>query len=195
AAQKPLLHVILVIAAMWFMLFLAYPNLVMTRLYANGRLENKSASERMASLKNSWPIIKEHWLGGVGMGNYTLALRHELKQNEQSYYYQPIHNVWLLVLAETGVLGLAVFLGILVYLIIFNFKFLISEKMPNAQYPMSKLFLGVGKSGDGTSALINLANLAVIIVIMCFDHWLWSLHFGVLFFWLILGLAKVYSKA
>jgi len=30
--------------------------------------------------------------------------------------------------------------------------------------------------------------LVALVVIMSFDHWLWSLHFGVLFFWLVLGI-------
>jgi hypothetical protein len=34
----------------------------------------------------------------------------------------------------------------------------------------------------------KIALIAAIITISMFDHWFWSLHFGVLFFWMIIGL-------
>jgi hypothetical protein len=33
-----------------------------------------------------------------------------------------------------------------------------------------------------------LSILAALAIIMVFDHYFWSLHFGVLFFWALLGL-------
>ena len=182
-AQKAVAQIILVGTAMVFILFLGYPNLIMTRIYpvkfsagaeslfngvnSPGRLEIKSASERVESIKNSWPIIKKHWAGGAGLGNYTLAMRNELKPKEQSYYYQPAHNVFLLAWGEIGIFGTLLFAGTIAYFIILNWKIRNDDKYINS--------------------IINLAILIALIVLLSFDHWLWSLHFGVLFFWLVLG--------
>ena len=74
AAQKNILQAVLISGLVFFILFAARPNLAMTRIYAGGRLENISLGERAESLKNSWPVIKNNWAAGAGLGNYVLAL-------------------------------------------------------------------------------------------------------------------------
>ena len=78
-----------------------------------------------------------------------------------SWHYQPTHNVFLLIWAEVGILGL---LAIAVLFFIIIKKFIIHDDWQ------------------------ALPVLLALIVIMLVDHWLWSLHFGVLFFWLVLGM-------
>jgi len=166
-AQKNILQTVLISGLMFFILFFQFPNLVMTRLYSGQRLEIKSKSERLESIKNSWPIIKNNWASGVGAGNYTLALERQLP-GEQSYFYQPAHNVFILVFSEIGLFGLLFF----ILIIIFPFVRLLRRREYAASRNDSKL-----------------AILVALIVVMSLDHWLWSLHFGMLFFWLALGLA------
>jgi hypothetical protein len=176
-AQKIILQAVLISGAVAFILFFQYSNLLMTRLYANDRLEIKSVSERLESIKSSWGIIKNHWLGGVGLGNYTLALSQEINPGEASYYYQPAHNVFLLVWAEVGIVGLMFFIGLIIY------AFVRLLRRPENEVPRDdKNELAYRDNNKRAWILIAL------IVIMCFDHWLLSLHFGVLFFWLIAGL-------
>jgi len=79
-----------------------------------------------------------------------------------------VHSVFLLAWAEIGIFGLGFFIA----LIIFSFVRLLRRR----DYAASR--------ND-----IKTAILAALIILMCLDHWLWSLHFGVLFFWLVLGLA------
>jgi len=60
--------------------------------------------KRLELLKNSFTIIFQHPLFGVGLGNYLLA------QNNFSSKYltlinQPVHNIFLLYFAEFGILG------------------------------------------------------------------------------------------
>ena len=88
-----------------------------------------------------------------------------LEAKKQAWAYQPVHNVFLLVWAEIGIVGLLGFLGLLGYL----------------GWSALKRFW---KEED----YISLPLLLALVIIMMFDHWLWSLHFGVLWFWLILGL-------
>ena len=177
-AQKNILQTILISGAVIFILFLQYPNLAMTRLYAGDRLEVKSTNERVESIKNSRLIIKNNWLFGAGLGNYTLALSRQMP-GQEIFYYQPAHNVFLLALAETGVMGFIFFIGLLFVVV--------SDRR------------GRGKlvySDDNRRLLRSLLLprndsiiLIALVVVMSFDHWPWSLHFGVLFFWLMMGLA------
>jgi len=159
-SQKEMLIAILLSSILIGVLFFQYNELVITRLGDNSRLEIKSRIERVASYNEALQIIKKYPLTGVGLGNYTLALSREIP-NQESFYYQPTHNVFLLVCAETGIIGLLFFVLINLSLLIFSFK----------------------KMNDRAVAII-----IALIVIMSLDHWLFSLHFGVLFFWLVLGL-------
>jgi O-antigen ligase len=71
--------------------------------------------------------------------------------------------VFLLIWAETGIFGLLFFLGLIIYLILrcFNFR-----------------------------NNVAVTSLIVLIILMSIDHWLFSLHFGILFFWFILGMVE-----
>ncbi|MFA6307155.1 MAG: O-antigen ligase family protein [Patescibacteria group bacterium] len=166
--QRGLAEVILVMGILLFILFGQYQNLITSRLSGEGRLEEKSTSERLVSYQESWQLIKNNWLAGAGLGNYTLALSQGINPGKAGYYYQPAHNVFMLVWAEAGIFGLIFFSGLIIWALARLFRF-------SAQ--------SVGSSRDGNKAAILIA----LFIIMSFDHWFFSLHFGVLFFWLILG--------
>jgi hypothetical protein len=54
------------------------------------------------------------------------------------------------------------------------------------------LFLGLilwGKMLDFRNHGVSIAILAACFIIAMVDHWFWSLHFGIFFFWLVLGIA------
>ena len=159
----------LIIGLTIFILSVPYGRLYNTRLAVldgatvGARLETKSLAERATYLKDALALIKKHPLWGVGAGNYGLAVAQEIVPEQLSYYYQPVHNVFLLILAEVGALGLIFWLVLLLKLLIDAFN-------------------------HRPTIALNLSLLAPPITIMFFDHWLWSLHFGVLFFWLLVGL-------
>jgi O-antigen ligase len=127
------------------------------------RLEAKSLSERAEYLEQAKTLIKTHPLLGVGLGNFGVAVAQTINKNQISYYYQPVHNVFYLVASEAGLAGLLMFILLLGFLIIDALKIIRANSLP-------------------------LALLGALIIIMAFDHWLWSLHFGILFYWLVLGL-------
>lgn len=78
--------------------------------------------------------------------------------NKPSWYYQPTHNTLLLIWAEIGLIGSIFFIGITVTIFWHN-----------------KLNLEAALIFPITTALL-------------FDHWLWSLHVGILLFWVILSM-------
>jgi O-antigen ligase len=69
-----------------------------------------SAVSRLADWRTAGAMIRDHPLLGVGKGNYLDLAR---LYNPWALAY-PVHNVFLLTLAETGVAGLAAFIALLV---------------------------------------------------------------------------------
>ena len=188
--QKGLAEIILVMGIALFILFSQYQNLVTARLTGEGRLENKSTSERLVSYQESWQMIKNNWLTGVGLGNYTLTLNWQTP-NQNSVYYQSAYNVFLLVWAEVGIVGLLFFIGVL-FVIASDNLFRHSGRRAGIQFGRENRVSGLRVKPAMTGCFMAPRNDSVIlialIVIMSLDHWLFSLHFGVLFFWLVLGL-------
>ena len=54
-------------------------------------------------------MIKESPIVGNGLGNFLVQLPHVLVSRE-IYFLQPVHNIYLVLLSETGSTGLAIFL-------------------------------------------------------------------------------------
>ena len=135
-------------------------NATSQRILGNSRLENKSSVERISGAQDAQKIIKNHFLFGVGVGNYSLAVKKELYPSEESYFYQPVNNVFLLLLAEIGIFGLMSFLFLISY---FFFRF-------------------------SRNNIYILSFLLAFIIMFSFDHYYWSLHFGILLFFFSLGM-------
>lgn len=126
---------------------------VSTRLAGTERLEIKSTSERISYFGEAWQLIKNHPLLGVGLGNYTLAVHNEINPNREAFDYQPVHNIYLLILVELGLVGFILWLVLIFFII---------KKLSIASYQLPVVILTIG----------------------LFDHYLWTLYFGVMLFWI-----------
>jgi hypothetical protein len=158
-ALKNLAGIIFPLMVLLACIFAGYNSLFQTRLAAVSRLEEKSFSERKMYQADSLALLKEHWVFGVGLGNYTKALA--LKEPKRPWYYlQPVHNTFLLVWAETGIFGLIFFVSLPACL----FQWALKRKN-----------------------VLSLSILAALVIMMLFDHYFWSLPGSLLFFWLSLG--------
>lgn len=135
-----------------------FHELVAARVSAETRLEQKSISEREQYLGQAATLLKSNWFLGVGLGNYTVALA-LIEPGGEPTAYQPVHDVLLLLWAESGLISLFFFLA---------FLYVLFKKNRREAYA---LVLG-----------------GALLVLLFFDHWLLSLPFGVLFFFFILGL-------
>jgi hypothetical protein len=82
------------------------------RFTGGSKLEQQSIDERVDNVGESRSLLKEFWWRGVGMGNYTVALIN-FEPSYAPYRYQPVHNIFFLVLTELGVIGLLIFLWLL----------------------------------------------------------------------------------
>jgi len=82
------------------------------RLFGSGQLEQQSLDDRVGEVGESTTLLHTVWWRGVGLGNYTAAL-YDAQPKLSSYLYQPVHNLFALVLTELGVAGLGLLLWLL----------------------------------------------------------------------------------
>lgn len=122
-----------------------WPGTWSSRLEAQGRLEEKSISDRVSTYDQlAWDNPKNILFGqGLGMNTYNLYLQ---DQTRPVYDNQPIHDIFLLLLAEVGVIGA---------LLLINVVRLIIKSANKVDIMSTSLLLG-------------------LIVIGLFDHYLWT---------------------
>jgi hypothetical protein len=108
---------------------------------------------------------------GVGVGNQLLTGvdegRYQTKGLTSWWHWQPVHNLYLMVGAETGIAGIVVFLLFL-----------------------ALLFLRARPFFTGTTVEVNGAVLMLLALLAfgLFDHFLWDLQTGRLMLWSVLGI-------
>lgn len=213
--QKKILKVLAVLAVLSAVLFGFYSELVISRLSQDTYTEIKSTTERMSSYEIAAGVVRENLFLGAGIRNYGPEVENMAGAEGSYYMYQPVHNVFLLVLAEIGLLGVIMFVAVLQYI----FSRIISatsrkyrekqnllsvvdllddditeERRRELQDNISKGEYGkqeedlVATDTPPVWPLYYLSILFAIIVMFMADHWWWSLHFGVLLFWFVVGL-------
>ncbi len=117
-----------------------------------------SVAERLILAQAAFDITLKNPLFGVGSGNFIAELaRLNLFSLSEVRLLQPVHNVFLLILAESGIAGLLLF----------------------------ALFLAVvAKRVDSSQKLVL---FMVILIYASTDHFFWTLHQGRLLFWLAIA--------
>ena len=86
-----------------------YLPLWQSRIAVENRLEVRAINERFDQYKDFFEMFLTHPMFGVGPGNYVYALYNQ-KINLSPWLYQPVHNIYLLFLAEWGVVGIIIIL-------------------------------------------------------------------------------------
>lgn len=160
----------LVVVALLVGLALALRPALQSRLLLDEPMEQQSVSERIVLAEVSAVLIMQHpWLG-VGAGNMPLV---ELAYPATRAIGEPVHNLPLLIGAETGILGLLLWL------------------IP----PISLLWTTWRRRRTlPPAALAASAALAALLVVAQLDHYLWSLPTGSLFYWLALALVALWLR-
>jgi O-antigen ligase len=132
---------------------------ITTRMSTDERLEIKSLSERQSEYQMIGEVIKINPFLGVGAGSYTVALAEKFPGREV-WFYQPIHNVFLLFFTEIGLLGL-LFLGHLFFVFWKTPSQSLNYFLPRHSSPRAT-------TGRALLPLLPLLPLAAL------DHYLWS---------------------
>ena len=167
-----------------------------TRLQGRAPLEVRSEEERMIYFFQAKEIIKSnflnkrYWYRGEGIGNYTLAIYKKIDSRLPSWRYQPVHNLFILIWAELGIIGFFIFL---------IFFYNIFRKIRKGRWVSQiEFIISLGKIKTQEIVLfsqkfdqwfiISSSILLFIGFVSLFDHYFWTLYFGVILFWLSLGL-------
>lgn len=103
---------------------------------------------------------------GHGIGNFVPWLM-EQGIHLPREHYQPVHNIYLLIYSEIGVLGFALFT---VFLVILIYDFWRQTKLRKLYHISFALVIGS------------------MLIVGLFDHFLWTIQSGRLMFWMSLGL-------
>lgn len=129
------------------------------------RLEQYSVEDRVASIEGWKEVMQGNWLVGVGTGNYSTALA-RLHPDWPEWDVYPVHNIYLLWVAELGLVGLLLGLGFL-FAVIRHIR-----------------LRGVG--------ILNVMPLIAWLIMGLFDHWPLSIHQG--YVGLFLALALIFAE-
>lgn len=127
-----------------------------SRTHDQSRLAQVSVTERSQLLGDAKQIIMNHPFRGVGLGGYLPTLMqmegNRFEDDRPIFRFQPVHNTWLLLWAELGLVGLFLFF-VWIYSVLVAFK---------ARQP---LFASI---------------LAAVGIMFYFDHFWLSLPFGMI---------------
>lgn len=163
-------QIILIFRRFWKLLLIAgvlIAPLTFVRLFSIFTYDSLAILRRRELTDYALRIFPENPIFGIGLNNFinTLASNHVLIGT--SRFLQPVHNIFLLTLAETGLIGL---IGLLTVL-----TFSIWQTLKDSS-PLSKILLG---------------NLIMIIFLGLFDHYFLTLPQGHRLFFLIIGLCFI----
>ncbi|PJA45100.1 hypothetical protein CO174_04665 [Candidatus Uhrbacteria bacterium CG_4_9_14_3_um_filter_50_9] len=146
-----------------------FHNQLLARFNPSLHVEATSIEERASQYTSFNDVYFTSTLVGVGPGGYVFALE-SLDPGHEAWSYQPIHNTFLLLMAEVGMLGFVLAARVIWLL-------------------WKQLRLNRRRAGGvfGTSLL------ALLFVVGFFDHYLWSLWPGLALSALALGCVARYS--
>ena len=127
---------------------------------------DESVVKRQELINDSFTMIKSNPIFGVGLNNFLVELPSVHKQTNNVFYLQPVHNIYLLILTQTGMIGLAFFTW-------FIFKTFKRLKFENSFHP--------DRIG------IKFQILFIALALGLFDHYFLTLQQGQLLFSFALG--------
>ncbi len=159
---KPIL-VLFISLAIFSLIFLPY----LTNRFSIQK-EEQAVSLRVFYDKASYQIVKTSPFAGIGLENFIVKLK-AMYPDLENWQYQPVHNIYLLIISEVGILGLFSFILFLIFLFRANLlKFKTYNLKSFIFYILSFTFLCIG----------------------LFDHFFFTINQGILMFWLVLGITN-----
>lgn len=143
------------------------PSIVATRFFVASGLEEHSLRERQHVIEDSRVFIRDHAFFGIGIGQttYQLFMNDVERQREDAVVrYQPIHLLPILMWQEAGLYSLTIWIGLVLSVYVWALQH---------RRILSPFVLA----------------LTALVCVGLFDHYLWTLPFGVTVLWSVLALA------
>lgn len=160
---RSLLRLLFLLFAICALLFAMFRPFILPR--ATLSLQEPSVDLRLRYNDLALKLIREHPLG-VGFGNQVLFAVREKEYESlgmtEVWQWQPVHNLYLLMASEIGILGLASFLFFI--LIIFFIRH------------------------SSFAFRVSAAMLLFLLLIAATDHFLWTIWPGQIMLWVVIGL-------
>lgn len=88
-----------------------------TRMSDSFDITNQAIRDRILGIQTAFTIIKKHPLMGIGNKNYVINIDTYETRQLNYWQYQPVHNSYLLVWSELGLIGLILFIIFTVFII------------------------------------------------------------------------------
>jgi O-antigen ligase len=124
-----------------------------------------SYSSRILFADIAVEMIKKYPLVGIGLNNFVLRMDEFAPRDLFGYEHQPVHNIYLLIASESGIIALVAFAVILIA-VLFN-----ALRRQTFLYFMFAIML------------------SAILFINLFDHYWWTYPPAAYLFWILLGIA------
>ncbi len=120
---------IIVVLALFAVLTTAYFPLINSRLTENVSLsadyisDNRALSDRIFYNNVSRETISNNFITGSGPGTFIFQIdgyleRNNIPQDLEHWEYQPVHNIYLLIISEIGIVGFVIFCLIITEIIL-----------------------------------------------------------------------------
>lgn len=145
---------------------------------------NQSISERLFYINTLSDLIGFRSTHGLGVGQFVWNLQNEYR-SIQSWQHQPVHAVYLLIYAESGYIGLALFILFILSVLLYSMRSVPRGTFSQAKTP--KLFHVEHNIDKSLQTCLNIIIL-MLLFLSLFDHYLWDIQQGMLMFWLFVGL-------
>lgn len=174
--------------------------LVFIGLQNKNQLFFKTLEERLIYINVSRGTILQNPLLGIGNGNFVAFMDTNVPRGTilAPWQYQPVHNVFLLIWSELGLIGVVVFSWWLWKLIqacapkcstwnTFDVFENCNENVPCGTFSEQILNKNAYIRHNAKIVRILKGALLGLIFIMLFDHYLWDIQQGQILLWLMSG--------
>ena len=170
------IYLSVIVFSILFFLLSIFSSYIIPRAELLSSGKDVSVSDRLRYTELGLNLVKENPLG-VGIGNqvfYSVKNGEYLKLGmDKVWLWEPVHNLYLLIASEIGILGFVAFC-------VFIFSIFINWKL-----------FGVWSLELGASKIMFLS----LLLLGLFDHYLWTLQPGRLMLWLTIGLVLGLNEA
>ena len=97
-----------------FIFVMAIAGLPYLTRFTNLNLNDQSVLQRQSLNSAAASMIHNRWVFGVGINNFLINLPEYLKPQGSFFYLQPVHNIFLLVFSQIGIIGEIMFIVFLI---------------------------------------------------------------------------------
>ena len=156
---------------------LLLPDSIISRFVSIGSASDSSSIYRISAWRGVGRMLGENWLGGIGVGEAAFSAVYPAFSYAGIEGIRHTHNLYLQILSETGIAGLAVFVIVIVLFVQNCFEYI--YKMRN--------------QGETLVVVAGLVAVVASLIMGLTDH-IWYNYRVFLMFWMIIGLVNAYIR-